>query len=44
MTILRLYWLLPLLHAKLLLNSLTTSRAYKENHPLAMGRTTVQGI
>ena len=40
----RFHWLLPLLRAKLLLYSLTTPRPYKENHPVALGRMTVQGI
>ena len=40
----RFHWLLPLLHAKLLLYSLATSRPYKENHPVALGRMTVQII
>ena len=44
MMIPRFYWLLPLLHAKLFLHSPATTRPYEENHPLALGGTTIQGI
>ena len=44
MTISRLYWLLLLLCAELLVYSQTTLRSHKENHPLALGGMTVQGI
>ena len=44
MTIPRLHWLLLLLHAKLFVHSQTALRPHKENHPLALGRMTVQGI
>ena len=42
--IFRLHWLLPLLHTKLLVYSQTTLGSHKENHPLALGRMTIQGI
>ena len=44
MTIPRLHWLLPLLHTKLFCYSPTTARSHKEDHPLALGRATIQGI
>ena len=44
MTIPGLHWLLPLLHAKLFVYSQTALRSHKENHPLALGGTTIQGI
>ena len=44
MTIPRLYWLLLLFHTELLIYSQTTLGSHKENHPLALGGTTIQGI
>ena len=42
--ILRLHQLLPLLRTKLFIHSKTAPRPYKENYPLALGRTTIQGV
>ena len=44
MTILRLHWLLLLLCTELFVYSQATLGSYKENHPLALGRMTIQGI
>ena len=40
----RLHWLLLLLCTKLFHYSMTTIRPHEENHPLALGRMTVQSI
>ena len=40
----RLHWLLPLLCAELFIHSQTALRPHEENHPLALGGTTIQGI
>ena len=42
--ILGLHWLLPLLRTKLFVYSQTTPGSHEENYPLALGRTTIQGI
>ena len=42
--ILRLHQLLLLFRTKLFIYSQTTPGSHEENYPLALGRTTVQGI
>ena len=42
--ILRLHWLLLLLRTKSFIYSQTTLGSHKENHSLALGGTTIQGI
>ena len=42
--ILGLHWLLLLFHTKLFVYSQATLGPHEENHPLALGRTTIQSI
>ena len=44
MMILRFHWLLPLLRTKLFVYSQTAPGPHEENHPLALGRMTIQSI